>query len=141
MFRLKPNVLFPKRFAESLLLTKPQEESIFRAERQGRPYLPGREALTGDSRQRGEHVVALSQPAAATRGGGRQPGGAPGGMGSSCKGRGQPRAAPGRGGQPGAVVEGMKEAWGEATCARHKLYSCYGRMGWGGGLPDHQQSD
>lgn len=60
--------MIPKWLAESLLLTKPQDELVFRAERQGRPSLPGRDALTGDSRQRGEHVVALGQPAAAARG-------------------------------------------------------------------------
>lgn len=47
--------------------------------------------------------------------------------------------------QAGTVVEGMKEAWDEAPCARHNLCSSYGRMGWGAGRglghPDHQQSD
>lgn len=37
----------------------------------------------------------------------------------------------GDGGQAGAVVEGMEEAWDEATCARHNLCSSYGWMGWG----------
>lgn len=57
--------LFPKWFVASLLLRKHQEESVSRGERQGRLYSPHRDALTGDSKQRGEDPAAPSQPGAA----------------------------------------------------------------------------